>query len=186
LDEYSPNFLSEQKAEVQAHAEELAQKLRVGLQGRNIEVAFAEFDDDNSGMLNLEEFRIGLEKMGLRLTGKEVRDVMQTLDHDRSGEIRVADFVRLLSGDASDARHDSKKGVNEEWELALAQCSKDKPSGAVDGEMSKAKEFAHTRYAMPYAMPLSPRAAPAAVSSPAHYYRSSFLEVTPLSKDDLR
>eukprot|EP01045_Picozoa_sp_COSAG04_P004628 COSAG04_NODE_204_length_20429_cov_6.166896_9_plen_1552_part_00 len=84
--------------------------------GVNLDLLFRQFDHDNSGELEYEEFRQAVRKtVGMKqndVTDAELREMFDHVDKDGSGEIGLAEFKELLHIDTTVThdRHDSVPG----------------------------------------------------------------------------
>ena len=68
--------------------------------------AFRQFDDDNSGELDLDEFRAAVLSLGIELTSGQFRELINKVDADGSGQIDQKEFeaaVELLHADVTEA-----------------------------------------------------------------------------------
>merc|ERR1712150_50165 len=69
--------------------------------------AFKLFDTDGSGSISSDEMLFAMKSLGFKeVTKQDVRQIMDKVDFDRSGQIEEAEFVRIvqerLSGQGSD------------------------------------------------------------------------------------
>ena len=64
--------------------------------GQKVQDLFAEFDADNSGYIDREEMQAAFDRMGVRLTEREVDNLMSMADEDGTGEIDVLEFSDLI------------------------------------------------------------------------------------------
>ncbi|CAD8165837.1 unnamed protein product [Paramecium octaurelia] len=64
----------------------------------------AEFDRDNSGYLDKDEFQKFLSKIGVFLTTQELRAVYDKYDQNKDGNIAYAEFVNLIRENMSEKR----------------------------------------------------------------------------------
>ena len=78
----------------------------------DLEQIFRELDESGDGSLDIEEFRIALEKLGVTLTHAELSQVMLVIDPDGSGQVNIGEFAwtyynrrKLLHGGASGSKH---------------------------------------------------------------------------------
>ena len=60
-----------------------------------LQSAFRFFDKDNSGELSFNEWAIGIEGLGLKLTSSELRKSFKFLDIDGDGNIGFREFCQL-------------------------------------------------------------------------------------------
>ena len=86
-------------------------RLRAALQLRGggllpLAKAFKEFDTDNSGQLNWEEFCGALRKCGLTLTPQDIRQLFLQCDKDGNNEISLQEFIESIRGQFSNSRKD--------------------------------------------------------------------------------
>jgi Ca2+-binding EF-hand superfamily protein len=64
----------------------------------------AEFDRDNSGYLDKDEFQKFLSKIGVFLTTQELRSIYDKYDVNKDGNIAYAEFVSLIRENMSQKR----------------------------------------------------------------------------------
>ena len=62
----------------------------------NVHSAFAAFDDDNSGLMDLEEFEKAMHQLDLGLSPDQVKEVFEAVDADASGRIDYREFAAEL------------------------------------------------------------------------------------------
>ena len=55
-------------------------------------------DDDNSGTIDMQEFKKAIKDFRVDLNEQETRDVFQYFDRDSSGTIDYDEFVRGVRG----------------------------------------------------------------------------------------
>lgn len=73
------------------------QCLRRGLGGiRGLGVVFRTMDIDCSRSLVLEEFKIGLQKFGLRMADNYLKILFDSMDSDKNGKIDFMEFMKAL------------------------------------------------------------------------------------------
>lgn len=70
----------------------------------NLETAFRTMDTDHNESLSLNEFRAGIERVGLQLDEHDLRCVFHTLDKNGDGSLSVTEFVGLLRPAMSNSR----------------------------------------------------------------------------------
>ena len=70
---------------------------------------FRIMDDDNSGNLNLGEFKKGLKELGLNLVDSEIRAIFDHFDFGNTGSIAFESFIQALRDDLSPRRLDIVK-----------------------------------------------------------------------------
>eukprot|EP00316_Scyphosphaera_apsteinii_P022478 CAMPEP_0119307484 /NCGR_PEP_ID=MMETSP1333-20130426/7968_1 /TAXON_ID=418940 /ORGANISM="Scyphosphaera apsteinii, Strain RCC1455" /LENGTH=153 /DNA_ID=CAMNT_0007311037 /DNA_START=13 /DNA_END=474 /DNA_ORIENTATION=- len=63
--------------------------------------AFARFDKDHSGAIDMWELRATLQSMGQDPTDEELFDMIAEVDSDGSGEIDFAEFLKVISSQKS-------------------------------------------------------------------------------------
>jgi Ca2+-binding EF-hand superfamily protein len=63
---------------------------------QRVQDLFAEFDTDKSGYIDREEMQTAFDRMGVRLTEREVDNLMSMADEDGTGEIDVLEFSDLI------------------------------------------------------------------------------------------
>ncbi|EPS65220.1 hypothetical protein M569_09555, partial [Genlisea aurea] len=76
------------KVALRVIAESLSEEEIIGLKE-----IFKSMDTDNSGTLTFEELKVGLPKLGTKLSEKEVREFMEAADVDGNGSIDYMEFV---------------------------------------------------------------------------------------------
>lgn len=64
----------------------------------------AEFDRDNSGYLDKDEFQKFLSKIGVFLTTQELRSIYDKYDLNKDGNIAYAEFISLIRENMSQKR----------------------------------------------------------------------------------
>jgi calmodulin len=60
----------------------------------NISQAFTAFDANGDGVIDRSEMRRGLDALNMNLTSREIEDIIDHFDQDRSGRIEYSEFVR--------------------------------------------------------------------------------------------
>lgn len=60
------------------------------------EQAFSIFDKNGDGKVSRDEFRTGMDKIGIRLGDSDLRTLINTLDTDRDGNVRYLEFTRKM------------------------------------------------------------------------------------------
>lgn len=63
---------------------------------RSIEVIFARLDINHDGVMTIEEFELGVSRMGLGLSPVQVRDLASLSDSDHDGVISYLEFVNFI------------------------------------------------------------------------------------------
>ena len=58
--------------------------------------AFQAFDLDGDGRIDLNEFRMVLERLDIRLSPKQIRSFLKTLDRNGDGKIDCEEFLNTL------------------------------------------------------------------------------------------
>lgn len=76
-------------------------RLKVTLSDNDLKAAFKLFDKDNSGSIDVDEFREVLESLGDYFTDDEIEAMIEQADKDESGTIDEAEFVLLMRQKAS-------------------------------------------------------------------------------------
>lgn len=76
-------------------------RLKVTLSDNELKAAFKLFDKDNSGSIDVDEFREVLESLGDYFTDDEIEAMIEQADKDESGTIDEAEFVLLMRQKAS-------------------------------------------------------------------------------------
>ena len=78
--------------------EEVLQRVRdvVYRKGTEIRFVFRALDEDKSGSLSHEEFRIGLQKMGAYLSDDEWELLLDVVDVNRDGEVQYIEFAETM------------------------------------------------------------------------------------------
>jgi hypothetical protein len=85
-----------------------------------VEALFKEFDTDNSGEIDLNEFTQGLHEFGVELWAAEVEELFQLADLDGSGSISLPELVELIKGQLEvQMLEDQGKAVNVDVVKAL-------------------------------------------------------------------
>merc|ERR1712100_493647 len=69
---------------------------KVEQKAKNIRVVFRNFDEDKSGSVDYQEFRKGLEHIGIILTDVDFQTLLDVVDNDKSGTIDYNEFVEDL------------------------------------------------------------------------------------------
>jgi Ca2+-binding EF-hand superfamily protein len=69
---------------------------KVEQKSKNIRVVFRNFDEDKSGSVDYQEFRKGLEHIGIILTDVDFQTLLNVVDNDNSGTIDYNEFVEDL------------------------------------------------------------------------------------------
>merc|ERR1711871_961079 len=69
---------------------------KVEQKAKNIRVVFRNFDEDKSGTIDYQEFRKGIEHLGIILTDSDFQTLLDEVDNDRSGCIDYGEFVEDL------------------------------------------------------------------------------------------
>jgi hypothetical protein len=62
----------------------------------NISQAFAAFDANGGGVIDRSEMRRGLAALNMNLTSRDIEDIIDHFDQDRSGRIEYSEIVRQL------------------------------------------------------------------------------------------
>ena len=62
--------------------------------GVDLHTAFAAFDDNNDGIIDRQEMRRGLNALQMRLSDRDVDDIINHFDNDGNGRIEYAEFIR--------------------------------------------------------------------------------------------
>jgi hypothetical protein len=60
---------------------------------------FEDMDEDNSGALDLDEFRSGLKRFGMHLEDAEVASLLKLLDTDGDGQLQFEEFKAIASAE---------------------------------------------------------------------------------------
>jgi hypothetical protein len=87
-----------------AGAEAALTKLRTKLASRGargfigMQKQFKIMDDNNSGTIDMGEFKKAVKDFRIDLNDQEIREVFQHFDRDSSGEIDYDEFVRGVRG----------------------------------------------------------------------------------------
>lgn len=69
---------------------------KVEQKSKNIRIVFRNFDEDKSGSVDYQEFRKGLEHIGIHLTDVDFQTLLGVVDNDNSGTIDYNEFVEDL------------------------------------------------------------------------------------------
>jgi len=64
--------------------------------------AFTEFDIDGDGTISSQELGTVLRRIGERMTDKELKDMVDEVDADKSGAIEFDEFVTMMAKRSSD------------------------------------------------------------------------------------
>ena len=82
----------------QSTKEEVLQRVRdvVYRKGSEIRMVFRSLDEDKTGVLSHEQFRVGLRKMGAYLDDKEWEILLDVVDVNRDGEIQYIEFAETM------------------------------------------------------------------------------------------
>lgn len=67
-------------------------KRKLERQFKSVTGAFRSLDADHSGSIDRDEFKRGMEALGIRLSGADLDDVMSSFPRDRHGNVQYADF----------------------------------------------------------------------------------------------
>eukprot|EP00941_MAST-03F_sp_MAST-3F-sp1_P004578 g4578.t1 len=109
LKEDDPEKIAERKRRQEASV--VFQKMRHAIQqnrtvfGKKLNSAedmFSALDTDGDGRVTVEEFHIGLKRMGLGLSDDQIRDVVYELDLDNDGEVAFEELIDALKQDFAD------------------------------------------------------------------------------------
>jgi len=74
-----------------------AKRLFGKYKGQPAEAVFRQFDTDNSGYLDFDEFSAALRKLGSRMTPESLRKAMDTVDTDGNNQISMGEFKQFWS-----------------------------------------------------------------------------------------
>ena len=85
VDQHIPKWLRDMRESIEARA-------------MNVHVLFRNFDTDNSGTVDYEELKVGLEKVGLYLRESEFLELIDLVDPHGAGEIEIKDLDHALKG----------------------------------------------------------------------------------------
>lgn len=58
--------------------------------------AFATFDKDGDGYINVDDLRQTMEALGESLTEEEITEMIAAADHDENGKLNYAEFARMM------------------------------------------------------------------------------------------
>ena len=78
----------------------------VQLRTDKIRKAFEAYDNDNSGQLDIDEFREAIQHLGMKLTEYQFQELVAEIDADASGEIDLHEFevaISVLQADVTEA-----------------------------------------------------------------------------------
>jgi len=84
-----------------AHGEDVFEAIRS--QRLSLKDAFRKWDVDDSGTITKEEFRKGVAACGLRLSAREIEDVLRDIDMDHNSEIQYDEFLLKMRPQRSQA-----------------------------------------------------------------------------------
>lgn len=74
-------------------------------------------DDNGNKLLDKYELQNGIQTYGLKLTARQMDDVMAAFDRDGSGQVSVAEFIQVLRGPMNERR----VGITQEAYMILAE-----------------------------------------------------------------
>ncbi|KAK6170215.1 hypothetical protein SNE40_018663 [Patella caerulea] len=92
LDEINKEYLED---EDWREEEDIAERLE------NYKKQFMEYDNDQSGDLNIMDVKIMMEKLGQAKTHLEIKKMIAEVDTSNSGAINYKDFVQMMLGKKS-------------------------------------------------------------------------------------
>jgi len=106
-DEYTLNYMENKKfpsSDVSGIVDKLKEKFLE--QSDKIRETFRRFDEDKSGMLNMEEFRRVLQRFNFDVSDQELITIMRKFDPDGDGGIRYVEFCdTVLPQDYTGVEH---------------------------------------------------------------------------------
>jgi len=107
----APSLLRQQVKEQQAaETHPLCEKLRESLKARGangfigLQRSFRLMDEDDSGSLDMNEFKRALKNINVLLSEKQTKDLFSFFDQDDSGSITYNEFLVGVRGDMSPSR----------------------------------------------------------------------------------
>lgn len=77
-----------------------AQAIELGLPADQVDsafAAFAHFDADKSGKINVEELRGAMRELGEEISEERARELVREVDTSGDGEVDLNEFVRVRS-----------------------------------------------------------------------------------------
>eukprot|EP01051_Picozoa_sp_SAG22_P006639 SAG22_NODE_440_length_10484_cov_19.751661_13_plen_263_part_01 len=103
-------------------SEDAVKSLKKKFQDANIKLdqAFLAFDENNDGEISSAEFRRGLRAMQMKLTDREVDDLIKHFDSDGDGRISLQEFVRVFNysgGGPSGGGGGGGGGGSKRWQM---------------------------------------------------------------------
>eukprot|EP01048_Picozoa_sp_COSAG05_P012403 COSAG05_NODE_1237_length_5434_cov_7.991565_1_plen_137_part_10 len=83
-----------------SHTAKLISSIADKVEGKSkyIRKVFRDFDENFDGTVNHDEFRKGLEHMGIVLNEKDFNTVLDLVDKDRDGDVDYNEFSNVLKG----------------------------------------------------------------------------------------
>ena len=78
---------------VQGLSSQVRAALKAAVAKSNTKAVFAAFDEDGGGTIDKEEFRKGLQKIGVQMSESEIDLVWPFFDMDGSGDISLKEFM---------------------------------------------------------------------------------------------
>jgi len=137
-DEYTLNYMSNKKfpgSDVDAIVEKLKDKFRE--QSVLIRDTFRRFDEDKSGDLSMQEFKMALRKFNFDISDQELISIMRKFDPNSDGSIRYDEFCSSVIEDDYKQVESSSGGQvlhgHNAWQEAEQQ-AKDNKRTAVERE----------------------------------------------------
>ena len=79
--------------------------------GVNLDTAFQAFDRDGDGTIDPQEFRTGLNQLGLRLSNQQIEDTIRMMDPSGRGKIEYREFARRFGGGSAQPSQPSGYGA---------------------------------------------------------------------------
>ena len=79
--------------------------------GVNLDTAFQAFDRNGDGTIDPQEFRTGLNQLGLRLSNQQIEDTIRMMDPSGRGKIEYREFAKRFGGGSSQPSQQSGYGA---------------------------------------------------------------------------
>jgi len=150
-DEYTLNYMSNKKfpgSDVDAIVEKLKDKFRE--QSVLIRDTFRRFDEDKSGDLSMQEFKMALRKFNFDISDQELISIMRKFDPNSDGSIRYDEFCSSVIEDDYKQVESSSGGQvlhgHNAWQEAEQQ-AKDNKRTAVEREDQQSRLVAILEHA---------------------------------------
>ena len=108
----------------------LVEDIAAKVEGKSkyIRKVFRDFDEDFDGTVNHEEFKKGLEHLGVKLDDKKFNMLLKLVDQDESGSVDYLEFSNVLKG--QDMQIGNQIGGTEDPKLAALRSQGGEPAPA--------------------------------------------------------